>query len=208
MHTLSCRQHPASLLCCDPAATTNTNSSWTASGAMTKRSPSCQTLSAMSTTGSLYAGLSKLARTRGMFSQHLAAMSPHCPHAPSFAHQTYVKQDLEHELAAAAIPSTAASATSPAADAGELRLAAPIASSARPAQPTTCNLHATPAAAAAASAVHSGSNHQLTVQPERCGHAKRRQHLPVRRQQHTYAGRRAWVHPQKDQRLSLLAQHI
>ena len=117
-----------------------------------------------------------------------------------------VKQDLEHQLTAAAVTSTATSAPPSAADAGRLRPAAPFTSTALPAQPTACSLSATPAAAT--SAVSAGRHHQLAFQPERRGHAKRRQHFVVRCQQYTYAGRRARLHPQEDKRLPLLAQHL
>ena len=150
-----------------------------------KPNPSCQTPSVMSTIGSLYGGLSKLARTRGTSFQQATALFAHRT-SIKLAQETRVEQDLEHQLAAAAIASTAASATSPAADAGRLRLAAPFTSSALPTQPTTCSLITTPTAAT--TAFPAGSNHQLAFQSERRGHAKRRQHVSVRCQQHTYAG--------------------
>ena len=170
-----------------------------------KPNPSCQTPSVMSTIGSLYGGLSKLARTRGTSFQQATALFAHRT-SIKLAQETRVEQDLEHQLAAAAVTSAAASTTSPAADAGRLRLAAPFTSSALPAQPTACGLTTTPAAAP--TPFPAGCNHQLAFQPERRGHAKCRQHFTVRCQQHTYAGRRAWIHPQKDQRLPLLAQHL
>lgn len=102
--------------------------------------------------------------------QGYVLLASHCHVNPilhtalSCAQPMCVKQDLEHQLAAAAVAPAAASAASPAADTGELSAATPLTSTTLPAQPTTCSLTATPAAAT--SAFPAGRNHQLALQPQ------------------------------------------